>query len=135
MRARSRRGLRRPRREDVFAASVVLLLAVCLGAVAGVFYIATQFKSEGSLFGRPTRIPACGRSYLGPGRTWSRAEIDAAIAPGFEPVVLEPTIGQIPLLQDGHPTQSGSPVGFCATVVFLHVGADRYVGYALEGGP
>lgn len=135
MKASARRRWRRPRREDVFAASLVLLLVVSLLAVAGAFYIATQFRPEGSLFGRPTRIPACGRSYLGPGRAWTRAEVEAAITPGFEPVVLEPTIGDVPLIPWVDQRRISSGLVVCDTVIYLHVRPDLYANYALEGGP
>jgi len=114
--------------------SLVLLLVVSLLALAGVVYIETQFRPEGSLFGRPTRIPACGRSYLGPGRAWTRAAMEASITPGFEPTVLEPTIGDLPLIPwvDQRRIEAGL---VCDTVIYLHVRPDLYVSYALEGGP
>ena len=135
MKASARTRLRRPSRQDVFAASLVLLAGVSLCALAGVFYIETQFRPEGSLFGRPARIPACGRSYLGPGRDWTRAEMEAAITAGFDPVVLEPTIRQVPLVPWVDQRRTGSGLVTCDTVIFLHVGSDLYVGYAIEGGP
>jgi hypothetical protein len=135
VKASARRQWRRPSRQDVFAAGMVVLVVVSLSALAGVFYIETQFRPEGSLFGRPTRIPACGRSYLGPGRGWTRAEMEAAITPGYEPVVLEPTIGEVPLIPWVDHRRFGSGLVTCDTVIFLHVRPDFYVGYAIEGGP
>jgi hypothetical protein len=133
--ASTRRRWRRPSRQDVFAASLVLLLVMSFFALAGLLYIVTQFRPEGSLFGRPTRIPACGRSYLGPGRTWTRTEMEAAITPGYEPVVLEPTIGEVPLIPLVDQRRFGSGLVTCDTLIFLYVRPDFYVGYAIEGGP
>ena len=134
MRATARRGRRRPSRKDLFAASLVVVFVASLVALAGMFYIEIQFRPEHSLFGRPTRIPACNRSYLGPGRGETRAEMEADIPPGFEPTVLEPTVGEVPLVPwvDQRRIEAGL---VCDTVIYLHVRSDLYLTYALEGGP
>ena len=92
------------------------------------FLIESQFEPQGSLFGLPSLIRTCGRDYRGPGMVFTRAEMDAAITAGFEPVVLEPTIGSIPL---GAPFRRARDP--CDAVVFLQTGPDEFVGYSLLG--
>lgn len=130
------RRLRRPRREDVFAGIVVLIAVVCVIALGSIFLIEKEFQPRDGLFGIPTRIPACGRTY-DVGRQFTRAQIYAGINPGSEPIVFEPLIGLIPLTApfEGHQVRLASGEMVCDTVVFLHVGPDGYVGYGLEGGP
>ena len=129
---------RRPRREDVLAAVIVLVTLACLGVLAAFLFVETQFHPSESAFGIPTTIPLCGRWFSrAPDSTQvlTRAEIEIGAIPGHAPVVLEPTLGQIPLLAlvEPHPI----PVGMstCDVVIYIHVGPDAYVGYALEGGP
>ena len=127
--AKTRRSLR-PRREDLVAASLVLLLFAGVVMIGGLFLIETQFRPEGSAFGLPTRIPTCGRSFIRDAadvRVFTRAEIEAQMTPGYSPTVLEPAIGEIPLLAPFEP--------HCDVLIFLHVGPDAYVGYELQGGP
>jgi hypothetical protein len=128
------RGRPRPRRQDRFAASLVAVFVTTVIVLSGLLYIEIQFRPEGSLFGRPSRIPACNRSYLGPGRGVTRAEIEAGLKPGFEPTVLEPTIGEVPLAPwvDQRSIEAGQ---VCDTVIYLHLRPDLYVPYGLEGGP
>ncbi len=132
--AETRRSLR-PKREDVFAACLVLLMLVGVAVGGGLFLIETQFRPGGSAFGLPTRIPACGRSFTGPGRVSTLAEIEAGMTTGHAPIVLEPTIGEIPLLAPFEPHTVPTGMTTCDVVIFLRVGPDAYVGYALEGGP
>ncbi len=57
------------------------------------------------------------------------------MTPGYAPVILEPSLGEVPLLAlfEPHPIPSG--MATCDVAIFLHTGPDAYVGYALEGGP
>lgn len=125
----------RPVGSNLLPAGVVALFLVSLVIVGVVAIIETQYRPQGSLLGRPTRIPACGRSYLGPGRTFTRAEVDADITPGYRPAILEPVIGEVPLggTVSKLTLESGDQV--CDTLIFLQVGPDAFASYALEGGP
>ncbi len=112
-----------------------LLVGVVI--VAAVITIAHEFEPEGSLFGRPMRIPTCGQSYVThPDVTtvFSRAQIEAVVAPGSSPVVLEPVIGQIPLFAPFTEQHHARGVPRCDTLIYLHVGADAYAAYGLEPG-
>ena len=129
---------RRVRREDVLAAVIVLVTLACLGVLAGFFFVETQFHPVGGAFGIPTTIPLCGRWFSRAAdstQVLTRAEIEIGSTPGHAPVVLEPSLGQIPLvaLVQPHPVPAG--MSTCDVVIYLHVGPDAYVGYALEGGP
>jgi hypothetical protein len=134
----------RPRRSTVAAAAVVLVFLLCGTVVVTGFYIETQLQPTDGHLGTPLylKFPLCGRSYmLAAGQTATKAQIDAAMPAGFEPFVLEPTIGRIPLFdlvlkcpEYSTPGAHGSVTVF-ATVIWLHVAPDEYVGYSLEGGP
>lgn len=135
--ASTRRSVR-PRREDVLLGLLVANFIVSVGIAGSFAMIAHQFEPQGSLFGLPMRIWTCGRSYrTDPSNTsvWTRAQIDAQIAPGLAPVVFEPVIGQIPLFAPlaGRRDYGGFQV--CDKVVYLHVGPDAYRAYSLLGGP
>ena len=136
-----RLGLPRPkrlRRADIAAAGVVLLFLASICVVGAGIFIENELKPTDGRLGVPQYLffPFCGRSYMlsdaPPYTTITR--IDADIAPGFKPFVLEPTIGQIPLVD----LLTGCPMnqdGFYATGIWLHVGGDEYASYSLEGGP
>ena len=123
------------RRRTVTAAALACVTLVCVAILGGFVFLETQLDPVGGAFGIPTRIPLCGRQFEASpdaaGR-YSLAEIEAAIAPG-RPIVLEPTIGQLPVLGlfESHPTPHG--MAACDTVIFPHVGPDSYVPYALAG--
>ena len=126
------------RRQNILAAGVLLVALLCVAALAGFVVVETQFRPTGSALGLPARIPLCGRTFSRPAddtRVFTRAEIDAGMAPGYSPVILEPSIGEVPLLAllESHPNPSG--MATCDVLIFLHTGPDAYVGYALEGGP
>lgn len=127
--------VRRPRREDVLAGAFIALFIGGLILVGSYLLIQRSFEPQGGGFGMPTRIPICGRSYLGPSATLTMGQIKATITAGFSPVVVDPALGQIPLfapLQGQHCATGPDTV---ATLVFLHVGSDAYTEYDLEGGP
>jgi hypothetical protein len=135
---RSSDGKRLLRRQNILAAGVLLVALLCVAVLAGFILVETQFRPAGSAFGLPTRIPLCGRTFsrsADDGRVFTRAEIDAGMSPGYSPVILEPSIGEVPLLAlfEPHPNPSG--MATCDVLIFLHAGPDAYIGYALEGGP
>ncbi len=125
--------LRRFRRQDVLAGSVVAIVIVGAIGLAAFVQIERDFRPEGGYFGLPTHIHACGRSYIGPGRTYTAPVADGSSAP----VVLEPVLGELPLFAyfGDHRVRLDSGEMACQTLVFLHVGAHAYVAYGLEGGP
>ena len=125
----------RIRREDVFAGIIVAAFVVSVLILVALVLVAQWFEPDGFL-GRPGRIQACGREYqLGAGRVWTRDDIDAAVAQGAGAEVFEPVLGQLPLLAPltGKIRFNGFEV--CDTLVWLHVGPNAYLAYALEGGP
>jgi hypothetical protein len=111
----------------VFVGGLVLLGSYAL--------IQRSFEPQGGLFGTPTRIPICGRSYVGPAATVSMGQIVATITPGFSPVVVEPSVGQLPLFAPFQGQHCATGPDTVTTLVFLHVGPDAYAEYDLEGGP
>ena len=134
----SRDGKGLMRQQNILAAGVVLVALLCLVLLAGFIVVETQFRPIGSAFGLPTRIPLCGRAFSRSAdttRVFTTAEIEAGMTPGYAPVTLEPSIGEVPLLAlfEPHPNPSG--MATCDVLIFLHTGPDAYVGYALEGGP
>jgi hypothetical protein len=125
---------RRPKRQNVAAAIVVLLLAASIAVMGTGFFIEHDLRPTDGAFGLPGRLafPLCGRSYLLsnlPDQTFRGAAAWAAA----KPFVVEPTIGKVPLFS--LLTCPMSPDGFYYTVIWLHVGPDTYASYALEGGP
>ncbi|MFI5100435.1 MAG: hypothetical protein ACHQE5_07965 [Actinomycetes bacterium] len=83
----------------------------------------------------------CNRTFDRSGSgTWTRAEVDLlakTVAGPAGPVILEPTVGRIPLIRPNLPPMI-MPGGFavvCAMEVWLHVGPDAYAMYTLVGGP
>jgi hypothetical protein len=134
----ARMGLPRPGRpkgKDLAAGAVVLafLMAVCILG-AGIF-IAHSLKPTDGRFGVPQYLvfPFCGRSYMLGADTAPQTFTRADASAGAGAFVVEPTIGSIPLLS--LLTCPRSPSGLTYTVIWLHVGTDAYVEYALEGGP
>ncbi len=124
------------RRRDITAAAVMLLTFVCLAVIGRFVFLETQMEPTGGAFGIPTRIPLCGRQFeTSPdtARRYTMAEIEATITPGYRPIVLEPTIGDLPVLGlfESHPYPPG--MAACDTLIFLHVGPDSYLSYGLMG--
>lgn len=128
--------MRAPSREDLRAAGIAAVAVLVLAALVAVALIERNFEPRGG-FGRPQRIPACGRSYRGGEATFTLAQIRAAINPGGSPVIFEPVVGELPLTApfEDHRVRLASGETVCDTVVYLHVGPDAYAGYDLEGGP
>jgi hypothetical protein len=129
---------KRPSRSNLLAFALVAVLVVSAGIVLTGLYVQHAFHPAGGLLGTPTSIPLCGRDFTHPEgdtRLWSRADIDAAMQPGFSAIVLDPTIGRIPLL-GVFAQYARLPQGeTCAMVIWLRVGPDAYLDYALSGGP
>ncbi len=122
----------------VFAAAVLAVFAVATTTLALGIYIETQFRPQDSAFGLPSQIPTCGRRFFhapDDTRVWTRAEVEANMDPGRAPLILEPTIGEIPLIDSLLPDAGGPNGTPCTVALWLHIGDDRYVAYALEGGP
>ncbi len=136
---RSRAGrLAQIRRGDLLLGLLVALVG--MGAVIGgsALAMALTFEPQGSLLGLPTRIPTCGRDYRTDptsAAVWTRAQIEMQITPGSTPVILEPTLGQIPLSAPFAGGQTSGGVETCPTLVYLHIGPDAYRSYAAFGGP
>ena len=129
---------RRPRREDVLAAVIVLVTLACLGVLAGFLFVEAHFHPVDGAFGIPTTIPLCGPWFSRAAdstQVLTRAEIETGSIPGHAPVVLQPSLGQIPLVALAQPHPVAAGMSTCDVVIYLHVGPDAYVGYALEGGP
>jgi hypothetical protein len=110
---------------------VVLGLATIPGLIHRVFLGlgATDIHLAASL---PDRLSVCGREWTKDpsGHEFSRTEIEAQS--GVELVVVDP----LPFAPcpPGPCTESGLNTP-CDTTVFVRVGEDAYVDYALSGGP
>jgi hypothetical protein len=132
----------RPRRTTVAATAAVLIFVLCVSVLATGLFVQLELRPIDGRFGQPQALlfPLCGRSYLlGNGDHWTRTQIDEGMSPGYEPDILEPSFGQIPLLDlfrrcPEHPIPGGHGMA-TAVEVWLKVGPDDYVGYGLEGGP
>ncbi len=129
--------MRAPRREDLRLAALIGFVVLGTAGLGGYVTIERDFGPRDGPFGLPARIVTCGRSYLGGEPTSSLAQIQAAIAPGYSPVVFEPVLGLLPLTApfECHPARLASGATVVDTVVYLHTGPDTYAAYALEGGP
>ena len=135
MGVRDRRRLHAPQGAGIVAAIAVLVTVVGLAMIGGFVFLETQLEPVGGAFGIPTRIPLCGRQFEASrdtARRYTLAEIEAAVAPE-RPIVLEPTIGELPVLGlfESHPTPPG--MAACDTRIFLRVGPDSYLPYVLAG--
>ena len=121
---------------NIAAVAVVVVTLVCTAVIGGFVFLETQMEPVGGAFGIPTRIPLCGRYFeTSPdtARRYTMAEIEATIEPGHRPIVLEPTLGDLPVLGlfESHPNPPG--MAACDTLIFLHVGPDSYLSYGLLG--
>ncbi|HET9682193.1 MAG TPA: hypothetical protein VFP19_09155 [Candidatus Limnocylindrales bacterium] len=127
------------RANDLRATGVIVIFVLGIVVLGGYLVIERGFEPQDGFFGLPHRIPTCGRSYVAGDRPvrLPLAQIEATINPGAEPVILEPTIGMLPLTApfEGHSVRLESGEIVCHTVVYLHVGPDAYAPYGLEGGP
>jgi hypothetical protein len=118
----------------------VVLFAV-LGTAGGWLWIRHEFDPIDPPFGIPRTIPLCSRTFWHSDqdtRLWTLAEARAfeQTANGgtpVEPIVLEPTIGDLPIFRPTYPWRP--PAATCEMGIWLHVGPDAYVAYTLEGGP
>jgi hypothetical protein len=114
------------------ASIVVLLLIVCVSVVGLGFFIQHELQPSDGRFGLPQYLafPFCGADYhlsLG-----GKAPKPSA---GDGSFVLEPTIGQVPLVEVLTRCPRWGAAGFRYTVIYLHDGPDSYAVYELEGGP
>ncbi len=126
----------RPRRfrgENLLAGTTVGIVILGVAGVAAFGQIERDFQPVGGPFGLPTHIRTCGRSYIGPGQTYSSPVADGSSSP----VAFEPVLGQLPLFAyfDSHRVRLASGEMVCQSLVFLHLGPQAYVSYGLEGGP
>lgn len=132
---------RGPRRSTIAAAGMVLALVLCVSSLAIGLFIEFKLRPIDGRLGLPQRLDfLCGRSYhLGNGDHITKSQIDSGMTPGYEPYILEPTLGQIPLVDVFTKCPTVPMVGgrgsVTYTLVWLQVGSDDYVTYALEGGP
>lgn len=135
-------SLRRPSGSTIARAGVLLIFALTVSVLAVGMFIQVELQPIDGRLGLPQRLdfPLCGCSYqLGNEEHWTKAEIGAQVAPGYEPYILEPTIGKIPLADVLTKCPLVPMVGghgsVAPTVIWLQVGPDDYWTYALEGGP
>lgn len=133
----SERHRHRPRWRWIASASLVLAV---IGAAGGWLWIRHEFDPTGSPFGTPRTIPLCGRSFSHSeqdSRIWTLAEVrafeQAADVAPHDPLILEPTIGNLPILRPDVAWRP--PAATCEMGIWLHVGTDAYVAYTLQGGP
>jgi hypothetical protein len=125
-------GPRRPRRSDIAAGAVVLLLVLSICVVGTGLFIENKLQPSDGRFGLPRMLtfPLCGASYhLSVG---GQAPKPSA---GDGSFIVEPTIGQIPLVELFTRCPRWGAAGFRYTVIYLHDGPDSYSVYELEGGP
>ncbi|HEX9044149.1 MAG TPA: hypothetical protein VF802_03895 [Candidatus Limnocylindrales bacterium] len=127
---------RRLRSEDVLAVVLVIAFVVSVTLSGGAVLFSKWFEPKGGLLGEPTRITTCGfRSYRAaePPQIWTLSKIRSSIIRGYQPVIFEPVLGQLPVLALF--AGATGPMGACDTLVFLRTGSDAYGVFALEGGP
>ncbi|MBI3751607.1 MAG: hypothetical protein HY263_08150 [Chloroflexi bacterium] len=121
-------------------AGLILFVAVQLVAVTAIFgpglvhrWVlgrgATDVHELASL--RQT-VGVCGRDYRIDERRTVRTHDEIVAWSGLEPTLVDPD--PFPPCPAGVCTTASDSVP-CATVVFVRVGSDAYVGYALQGGP
>lgn len=116
----------------LFVAIVVVVLGLAI--VPGLIHRqilglgATDIHDAASL---PDHLSVCGRRWSkdDSGRVFSRA--GAVSWAGFAPTLVDPQ----PFAPCPPGPCTATPAGPCDTVVFVRVGEDRYVDYALSGGP
>jgi hypothetical protein len=80
----------------------------------------------------PDRLTVCGRSYRHDGLDRIRSAAEIKEWQGFPPTVVLPLQHQ-PCIPG--PCADVAATAPCDTVVYVQVGADAYVDYALQGGP
>jgi len=122
-------------RPNVFLAGVVSLVIVGVAAVGSTMWVRATFGVWG-IWTEPERIPLCDMSYTKrDGRVLSYAE---AVGPGPDPtpVVLEPTVGALPL-RFANPARYEPGAGYngCGHMLLLRVADDGYIRYFKLGGP
>lgn len=112
-----------------FAAAALLVGIVIVPRIGNVFGGSAGIHDAAAL---PEHINICGRS-------WSKDALDrkfslAEIRPrdGIEPVVVDP--GPFAPCPVG-PCTTVAQNGPCHTVIYVRVGEDAYLDYALQGGP
>lgn len=80
----------------------------------------------------PDRLQVCGRSYRHDALDRVRTAAEVEDWQGFPPTVVQPL--QVQPCVPGPCTNVAEPTP-CDTVVWVRVGPDAYVDYALQGGP
>ena len=119
------------------ALALVGLLVVILGVA---IWINNDFGTF-NIWEVPPRVALCDRTFDRSGSwTWPRHDVDLltqTVVGGATPVILEPTVGRIPLIRPNLPPRvmPGGGAVVCAMVVWLQVGTDAYAMYTLSGGP
>jgi hypothetical protein len=112
-----------------FAAATLLVGIVIVPLIDSVFGGAAGIHDAAAL---PEQIRICGREWSKDtlARELSLAEIRVQV--GFEPVVVDP--GLFAPCPTG-PCTTVAQSGPCHTVIYVRVGEDAYLDYALQGGP
>ena len=123
------------RRRWTFLAVVIAFVIV--GLTIGPSLIHRQILGLGAtdihdVVSLPDRINVCGRSWSKDalGRTFTHAQVQAQF--GSAPSLVHPL--PLPPCPVG-PCTRAAQNGPCDTVVFVRVGDDAYLAYALQGGP
>ena len=115
--------------------AVALAAATLLGGIVIVPRIGNAFVGAAGVHDAaalPEHLSICGRGWSKDGlnRELSLAEIRAR--DGIEPVVVDP--GLFAPCPAG-PCTPLAQSGLCNTVIYVRVGEDAYLDYALQGGP
>ncbi len=117
----------------LLAATAVVAILVIGGVIvaAGVILPGRDPNAIHAVGSLPDRISVCGRTWTLDTSLRQRSYDDARTWTGVEPVVVASGPGA-PCPSGPCGSGGGSP---CDTVVFVRVGDDAYVDYALSGGP
>src|ERR1035437_1332655 len=114
--------------------ALVIPLAVALGwvTIIGSAFDPAGIHDAGAL---PDRIHACGRTWNKGASTPTSAESIVALL-GEEPKLVAPgLLGRVLASCPSGACTDNASNGPCDTVIYVRVGEDAYVDYALTGGP
>jgi hypothetical protein len=123
-------------RDRLVIGAAIVVLCLAGGAFAAQTVLAgrdpTTIHAVGSL---PDRISVCGRTWTKDVRLHEvTLEQASALREGGDAVVVATgPFAPCPIRSD--PCTAVTGTGMCETVVFVRVGKDAYIAYALSGGP
>lgn len=125
----------RSTRANLFLAGVLAIVVAGVAVLGSLVWVRASFGVWG-MSAVPERIPLCDQSYTKrDDRLLTYAE---AVGPGPEPspIVLEPTIGELPISFAAQPRyEPGAGYNGCGSMVLLRIADDAYVRYVKGGGP